>query len=70
MEITWLHMQFVFIYVSADSRAESGRTSAECLLTSDRTETKQNQTCKRKSIKPLRSNKQTHLLMLTLASTC
>ena len=27
--MTWLHMQFVFIFVSANSRVELGRTAAE-----------------------------------------
>ena len=33
MKMTWLHMQFVLIFLTADSRAESGRTAAERLLT-------------------------------------
>ena len=31
--MTWLHMQSVLIFLTADSRAESGRTAAERLLT-------------------------------------
>ena len=31
--MTWLHMQFVLIFLTANSRAESGRTAAERLLT-------------------------------------
>ena len=33
MKMTWLHMQFVLIFLTANSRAESGRTAAEHLLT-------------------------------------
>ena len=32
-EMTWLHMQFVLIFVTADSQAELGRTVAKRLLT-------------------------------------
>ena len=31
--MTWLHMQFVLIFVTADSQAELGRTTAKRLLT-------------------------------------
>ena len=33
MKMTWLQIQFVFIFVSANSQAKSGRTAAECQLT-------------------------------------
>jgi hypothetical protein len=33
MKMTWLHMQFVLIFVTSDSHAEPGRTAAKHLLT-------------------------------------
>ena len=33
MKMTWLHMQFVLSFVTADSQAELGRTAAKRLMT-------------------------------------